>query len=822
MSTGKRFVLTQISEDDLFSQTRHFDEDQSPFSRAPPTRIRNKTLPNDFKLPPTPPKPIVSQPQQTNDVKISIQKEDDVFHTPQISNSLLISELLKPFDEYTLYAYPLLLRASPYKTVGDLLLNFTPQSCKALLMNPNILLDGTSEQKRRALVHYIKEIGTFYNQFIHEEKDEKDEKEEKGALQVEGLPQTFVALFEGVNHLRPEAETEYFLKEGKEELRSMDVSVVVPFFNESRDELEKTLLSLYHQQKDLLAFGGELKVLLVSDGWKNCHPTTKNYLQEIFPGNWCERLDLEKQKEVNQTIVIQCATKKGLNHKLEPLFIDTNGKSLYISILIKTTNCKKHNSHEWFLKAFLPTYNSEFMFLTDCGTTFNKHCFFHLLKELLLHPTWTAVSGKPRLLTNSDCLGFTERIIQAAQVFDFEATTASFTSAFSLSGMLPVIPGPCGMYRYEEMKEKAIPFYVETLNKGPQNAGLLLSLLLLAEDRVLSYGAVLKAKGENACTALVPEAEFFFEAEINQEKLLPQRRRWINGTIAGYLWLLQNMHLIFEAKIPTLKKTLIVGLTITQILMYLVVVFSPAFTATLLYFSISGYVFQNDRDSEYKPLFPLGYMALYGLYVLSHSWTNRKLIGFLHASITKINVLIMFWILIWFCLEVWQNGISFTIGLVLLSFALPFALAILSSVGGFLRMVQSFIPFLLYLPTFTAFFGAYSFSKLADLSWGNRPATEEAQQISSLKSKGRFICFMIVLCNFAFAAIMVLKLQHNSEAVIYLTGGIFAFVFIQLALSFVFVLGHNLYQMSQSVSMCCWLNCKKKTKAEFYLQNQSK
>lgn len=603
MSSGTRFVLSDISEDELFSRTRHFDEEQSPFEKPISSRVRNKTLPSDFKLPPVPSAKSNSKklktlyPPVVTDFTINIHKEPEVFHTPQISNSLLLSDLLKPFDNYTLYAYPLLLKASPYKTVGDLLTHFTPQSCKALLMNPNILLEGTENQKRKALVHYIKEIGTFYNQLAKDESDdvETKETEEKG-YQAEGLPQTFVALFEGVNHLRPLPDTDYFLREGKAELKSMDISVVVPFFNESRDELEKTLLSLHQQQKDLLAFGGQLKVLLVADGWSKCCPTTKKYLQEIFPGNWCERLNLEKQKDVSQTIVIQCATKKDSYHRLEPLLINKNGKSLYISLLIKVDNRKKHNSHEWFLKAFLPTYNSEFMFLTDCGTAFNKHCFFHLIKELLLHPNCTAVSGKPRLLTNSDCLGFTERMIQFAQVFDFEATTSSFTSAFSLSGMLPVIPGPCGLYRYEAMKDHAIPFYVETLNKGPQNAGLLLSLLLLAEDRVLSYGAVLKAKGENACTALVPEAEFFFEAEINQDKLLPQRRRWLNGTVAGYFWLLQNMHLIFEAKIPTLKKTLIIGLTVTQILMYWVVVLSPAFTATLLYFSISGYVFQNDQN----------------------------------------------------------------------------------------------------------------------------------------------------------------------------------------------------------------------------------
>jgi hypothetical protein len=34
-----------------------------------------------------------------------------------------------------------------------------------------------------------------------------------------------------------------------------------------------------------------------------------------------------------------------------------------------------------------------------------------------------------------------EQMWRSAQRFDFESSTASFTAAFSLAGMLPVIPG---------------------------------------------------------------------------------------------------------------------------------------------------------------------------------------------------------------------------------------------------------------------------------------------------------------------------------------------------------------------------------------------
>src|SRR4051812_10189527 len=100
----------------------------------------------------------------------------------------------------------------------------------------------------------------------------------------------------------------------------------------------------------------------------------------------------------------------------------------------------------------------------------------------------------------------------------------------------------------------------------------LVGSLLLAEDRVLSVGSVLKTTGvEDPATAFIPEATFYFEAETEAERLLGQRRRWINGTIAGYIWLLQNIGLIWSAESVGIgKKLMLTWLIICQLLMYIV------------------------------------------------------------------------------------------------------------------------------------------------------------------------------------------------------------------------------------------------------------
>jgi hypothetical protein len=55
----------------------------------------------------------------------------------------------------------------------------------------------------------------------------------------------------------------------------------------------------------------------------------------------------------------------------------------------------------------------------------------------------------------------------------------------------------------------------------------------LAEDRVLSFVTVFST---GYGTKWIPGATFFYEPEVNFSTLLTQRRRWINGTVASFLY----------------------------------------------------------------------------------------------------------------------------------------------------------------------------------------------------------------------------------------------------------------------------------------------
>lgn len=95
-----------------------------------------------------------------------------------------------------------------------------------------------------------------------------------------------------------------------------------------------------------------------------------------------------------------------------------------------------------------------------------------------------------------------------------------------------------------------------------------------------------------------------------------------------------------------------------------------------------------------------------------------------------------------------------------------------SPITGDLRavelMLSSGIPYILFMPTFVAFFSAYSLNRLGDLSWGNRPqgsqrkesqltAEEERKKKAQERSMQRLascIAFVTPFMNVSFTLIM--------------------------------------------------------------------
>eukprot|EP00599_Poterioochromonas_sp_BG-1_P001820 CAMPEP_0173132504 /NCGR_PEP_ID=MMETSP1105-20130129/188_1 /TAXON_ID=2985 /ORGANISM="Ochromonas sp., Strain BG-1" /LENGTH=298 /DNA_ID=CAMNT_0014044029 /DNA_START=1222 /DNA_END=2115 /DNA_ORIENTATION=- len=135
---------------------------------------------------------------------------------------------------------------------------------------------------------------------------------------------------------------------------------------------------------------------------------------------------------------------------------------------------------------------------------------------------------------------------------------------FNLVEALPVMPGPCQIFRWKLMEHYQVPKkYLEILaakeksvdyrrniqlNSRQRNENMtveelalqemtyyncLLPEMRLAEDRILSFVAVFLT---GLSTKWIPGATFYYEPCVTWQDLLKQRRRWINGTAASFLF----------------------------------------------------------------------------------------------------------------------------------------------------------------------------------------------------------------------------------------------------------------------------------------------
>jgi cellulose synthase/poly-beta-1,6-N-acetylglucosamine synthase-like glycosyltransferase len=172
---------------------------------------------------------------------------------------------------------------------------------------------------------------------------------------------------------------------------------------------------------------------------------------------------------------------------------------LHLYLLVKMDNRKKHNSHEWLLKAFAQNVNATYVLCTDTGTVFERKCVKELVKFLEQNPrvsgaTGTQVVMTPKMQTEpgqslESCLSI-DYFLRSVQGYEYDITHCIDKSAFSAAGFMPVLPGPCGMFRMSSIRGLCCERYFDFVHQTPTQLGLMGSNLCLAEDRVLTLESV--------------------------------------------------------------------------------------------------------------------------------------------------------------------------------------------------------------------------------------------------------------------------------------------------------------------------------------------
>jgi cellulose synthase/poly-beta-1,6-N-acetylglucosamine synthase-like glycosyltransferase len=271
------------------------------------------------------------------------------------------------------------------------------------------------------------------------------------------------------------------------------IAVGIPSYNEQEHELQRTLESLevcYNYKLNPaegkgLDYGVDatqgkgyyMTAIIILDGLNAMHETMRSYMERLFeckfdePGGPLAQTAADSPERGNCTFIIERKPRaQGEQHALLP--------GLHLYLLVKRDNRKKHNSHEWFLKSFCSDLDAYFAFCTDCGTFYDEKCMKRLVQYLETNDECSACCGRQRIMpkhiqdkgdpvrdptVNSPLYSPTsftgllwEAWLRSVQCYDFESSHAVDKPAFSVIGLMPVLPGPCGLFKYGEIKGEAV------------------------------------------------------------------------------------------------------------------------------------------------------------------------------------------------------------------------------------------------------------------------------------------------------------------------------------------------------------------------------
>ena len=565
------------------------------------------------------------------------------------------------------------------------------------------------------------------------------------------------------------------------------IPVCVPMYNEDASELVSTLRSLHAMSVEMPEYSLEICVIL--DGWKKVHATVMSALQIIFPNvqDWRARLDEAAGSEPQEklTLILQrsaafnlalLATPSVVDFSASSMGADLLGRFLNLTAIVKVDNRKKHNSHDLFFRGFANHLNVKFAFASDCGTLFDPLCLPKIVKVMTKDARCVACTGRQRVMTKwqqpgCEAEGFLGWVLRVVQGFDYEASTVVYNGCFSLFGCLAVIPGPCGLFRLPPLLDRtkgasAFDFYANAAKEAEEHPDMLSGNCILAEDRVLTYAALFLSPGGPWKVKWAKTATFYFQSEVRLQTLVAQRRRWLNGTVAGYLFVMNQLGALcrpgtgFHARLRFIR-----FLMFLMVLVYVGIACGPAF---YMYGGVVSFFYVTEQD--FNSLFAFGACAFcascYAIFFARHHVVAYDPRAFaLVAAVNTVTALLM---LVALCkaLVITHSWVQWT---ALMYFMLPIMLNALIPDFTALATIMNplnLVVYLLFMPTMQGYFMTMAIARSFDLSWGNRGGV--GGEVEALKVRSQAMMLATCIINVLILVFLFFSSNIQTRADIFL------------------------------------------------------
>lgn len=404
----------------------------------------------------------------------------------------------------------------------------------------------------------------------------------------------------------------------------------------------------------------------------------------------------------------------------------------------------------------------------------------------------------------------------------------SYKSVDDAMGAMHVIPGPCGLYRLSalgSLKNGLMAQYFNLFNRRSNKGGLVIGNVELVEDRI--PGALLSfplksSKEERTMpkhgwprTGFCYDAVFYVEAEVPLGQLVKQRRRWLNGTFATYIWEIQE-GIITNSNQATSTRVFSFLLVMLHLFQGLLVRFGgPALLMVWVFrFALvlpdmlvnperafDPDLTLSDLEEDRLPLalgLTVGYWLLYVVFLIGHmpraipvKNEDLSIVRYSEASVYRsdrssayrpclmmttvvVNTILMgclIWNLVLTVIMLGFDGVPVLVNIMLGVCFLPFVLGFLEGAirfdfHSFVYMVSSAPIALPLMIWFTVWLPAYATTRASDLTWGNRDSrgNDASNKALHRAKSSQMMGALLVSVNTAIAFLVIWRLQYNGDA----------------------------------------------------------
>lgn len=511
-------------------------------------------------------------------------------------------------------------------------------------------------------------------------------------------------------------------------------------------------------------------VCIISDGRTKIHPRTLALLQVMGlyqePLTTTRAKEGEENKEENNEKVkahlFEATTVVTVDHRGN---IEPSPVPIQVLFCLKEENEKKINSHRWAFNAFCPVLEPNVCVLLDVGTKPTDESIYALWKAFDKQKNLGGACGEIRVDIGKYGRNLINPLV-AAQNFEYKMSNILDKSLESVFGYISVLPGAFSAYRYEALQNDetrtgplATYFKGEKLLKTPgYRPSLADSNMYLAEDRILCFEIVCKKK-KQWLLGYVKSAQASTDAPSTIDEFISQRRRWMNGSFYAGVHATTHCGRILTSGQSFIRKFCLLVLFFYNFCQLFFSYFGLSSFYLAFYFlcesatsvkssdPFGGYGSYIITGANYMFIFTLGITVIAALgnkpkgsrawYVLCMSVFSALFIIALYCAGYTIYLVLPRTATAWNFEALWAND---TLRDIFISLMSTYGLYLVSSIISLdpWHLLTSFIPYMLFLPSFIIVLTIYSFSNLQDLAWGTKGSTAEKGALATTKGGKAF------------------------------------------------------------------------------------